>query len=44
MLELEIALQTLLSRMPGLRIVNLDTLQWRQRNNLRGVESLLATY
>jgi cytochrome P450 len=41
-LELEIGLGTLVSRLPDLRITNLDALQWRQRNTLRGVESLKA--
>ncbi|WP_158938065.1 cytochrome P450 [Burkholderia sp. S171] len=41
-LELETGLSTLLSRLPDLRITNLDSLQWRQRNTLRGVESLRA--
>jgi cytochrome P450 len=43
-LELEIGLGTLVSRLPNLRIPNLDALQWRQRNTLRGVESLKAIY
>ncbi|WP_213776709.1 cytochrome P450 [Caballeronia sp. dw_276] len=43
-LELEIGLGTLVSRLPDLRITNLDALQWRQRNTLRGVESLKALY
>ena len=42
-LELEIGLATLFSRLPGLRIANLDALQWRQRNTLRGVKSLKAS-
>ena len=41
-LELETGLGTLISRLPDLRITNLDALQWRQRNTLRGVESLKA--
>ncbi|SOE94234.1 hypothetical protein SAMN05414139_07048 [Burkholderia sp. D7] len=41
-LELETGLGALVSRLPDLRITNLDTLQWRQRNTLRGVESLKA--
>ncbi|WP_438390032.1 cytochrome P450 [Caballeronia sp. DA-9] len=43
-LELETGLGTLVSRLPALRITNLDSLQWRQRNTLRGVESLMALY
>ncbi|WP_109477326.1 cytochrome P450 [Paraburkholderia sp. C35] len=42
MMELEIALHALLTRLPQLRLTNLDTLQWRRRNNLRGVEKLTA--
>lgn len=42
MLELETGLGTLMSRLPDLSITNLDSLQWRQRNTLRGVESLKA--
>jgi cytochrome P450 len=41
-LELETGLGSLISRLPDLRITNLDALQWRQRNTLRGVESLKA--
>jgi cytochrome P450 len=41
-LALETGLGTLISRLPDLRITNLDALQWRQRNTLRGVESLKA--
>jgi cytochrome P450 len=43
-LELEIGLGTLVSRLPDLRITNLGALKWRQRNTLRGVESLTALY
>jgi cytochrome P450 len=42
MMELEIALHKLLTRLPQLRLTNLDALQWRRRNNLRGVEKLTA--
>ena len=42
-LEIEIALQTLLQQLPDLKLQNLDALTWRPRNNLRGVASLLAT-
>jgi cytochrome P450 len=42
MLELETGLGTALARLPDLRVTNLDALKWRQRNNLRGVESLMA--
>jgi cytochrome P450 len=44
LLELEVGLGTLLSRMPTLRLTGLDALKWQQRNALRGVESLMATY
>ncbi len=44
MMELEIALHKLLTRLPELRLTNLDTLQWHKRNNLRGVESLIAAW
>jgi cytochrome P450 len=42
-LELETALDTLLTRLPNLRLTNLDNLQWHPRNTLRGVPSLMAT-
>jgi cytochrome P450 len=42
-LELETALETLLKRMPNLRLTNLHDLQWHSRNTLRGVTSLIAT-
>jgi cytochrome P450 len=44
LLELEVGLGTLLSRLPTLRLTGLDALKWQQRNTLRGVESLNATY
>jgi cytochrome P450 len=44
LLELEVGLGTLLSRLPTLRLTGLDTLKWQQRNTVRGVESLTATY
>ncbi|MEI6000887.1 cytochrome P450 [Paraburkholderia bengalensis] len=44
MMELEIALHKLLTRLPELQLTNLDTLQWHKRNNLRGVESLIAAW
>jgi hypothetical protein len=40
MMELHIAFETLFTRLPNLRILNLHDLQWRRRNTLRGVESL----
>jgi cytochrome P450 len=39
-LELHIALETLLTRLPDLRVLNLDDLHWRHHNTLRGVEAL----
>jgi cytochrome P450 len=42
MLELETGLAATLTRLPDLRVSNLDRLKWRPRNNLRGVESLMA--
>ena len=42
--QIEIALGTLLRRLPGLKITNLDSLRWHQRNNLRGVETLEAVW
>ncbi|MEX3931688.1 cytochrome P450 [Paraburkholderia phymatum] len=43
MMELEIALRKLMTRLPQMRVTNLDALMWHRRNNLRGVESLMAT-
>jgi cytochrome P450 len=43
LLELEVGLGTLLSRLPSLRLTRLDTLKWQKRNTLRGVVSLMAT-
>jgi cytochrome P450 len=42
-LELQIALGTLLTRLPDLRLADTDALHWHARNTLRGVESLMAT-
>jgi cytochrome P450 len=42
MLELQIAMETLFTRMPAMCLTNLDNLCWHPRNTLRGVESLLA--
>jgi cytochrome P450 len=39
-LELHIALETLLTRLPDLRVLNLHELHWRHHNTLRGVEAL----
>ncbi|HEY3596632.1 MAG TPA: cytochrome P450 [Paraburkholderia sp.] len=44
LLELEAALGTLLERLPNLKLTNLDDLHWHPRGNLRGVESLIATW
>jgi cytochrome P450 len=40
LLELHIALETLLTRLPDLRILNLHELHWRHHNSLRGVDAL----
>ncbi|APR39580.1 cytochrome P450 [Paraburkholderia sp. SOS3] len=40
LLELHIALETLLTRLPDLRVLNLQALRWRHHNTLRGVEAL----
>lgn len=42
LLELEAALGTLLSRLPGLTIDGIDDLRWNGRSTLRGVTSLSA--
>ncbi|UXI67245.1 cytochrome P450 [Tahibacter amnicola] len=42
--ELEVALDTLARRLPGLRLTGLEHLRWHQRNTLRGVESLTARW
>lgn len=42
MIEMEVALGTLFKRLPNIKITNLAHLRWRQRNTLRGVESLTA--
>jgi cytochrome P450 len=39
-MEIEAALGTLFSRLPDMRITNLDDLHWHKRSQLRGVESL----
>ncbi|WP_322044211.1 cytochrome P450 [Paraburkholderia sp. J67] len=39
-LEMEIAIRSLLARFPRIRPVDLDSLVWHRRNNLRGVTSL----
>ncbi|WP_232243604.1 cytochrome P450 [Paraburkholderia sp. SOS3] len=39
-MEIEAALGTLFSRLPDMRITNLDDLRWHKRSQLRGVESL----
>ncbi len=40
MLEMEIAIQCLLTRFPAMQAVDLEGLVWHRRNNLRGVTSL----
>lgn len=44
LIELETSLRVLLERLPELRLPHLDTLNWNQRGNLRGVEALAATW
>jgi cytochrome P450 len=39
-MEIEAALGTLFSRLPDMRITNLDDLHWHKRSQVRGVESL----
>jgi cytochrome P450 len=41
-LEIQIALGTLLARVPELQLLNTQDLRWYPRNTLRGVESLMA--
>jgi hypothetical protein len=41
-LEIQIALGTLLARLPDLQLLNTQDLRWYPRNTLRGVESLMA--
>jgi cytochrome P450 len=43
-IELEVALATLLRRLPGLRLTHLDELTWMHRNSLRGVQALKARW
>jgi cytochrome P450 len=42
--EIEIGLGTLIRRIPDLKITNLQNLRWHPRDNLRGVESLMAAW
>jgi cytochrome P450 len=44
LLQIEVGLDTLFARLPALQLMNLDDLRWQQRSNLRGVESLLASW
>lgn len=44
MLEMEVALATLFTRLPEMRISDLDDLRWHQRGALRGVESLRVVW
>ncbi|CAB3769274.1 cytochrome P450 [Paraburkholderia humisilvae] len=41
-MQIEAALSTLFTRMPDMRIANLNDLHWHQRAQLRGVESLIV--
>lgn len=42
-LEIEVALRTLLTRLPDLALTELEHPQWRQRGNLRGLARMPAT-
>ncbi|MDD0908588.1 cytochrome P450 [Xylella fastidiosa subsp. multiplex] len=42
LIELECALTTLFERLPHLRLAHLDALNWNQRSNLRGVNTLIV--
>lgn len=42
--QLEIAISTVLTRLPRLTITNLESLQWMPRNSFRGVEKVMATW
>jgi cytochrome P450 len=44
LIELESALSVLLERLPDFKLPDLDRLAWNQRGNLRGVDSLVATW
>ncbi|ALF90217.1 MULTISPECIES: cytochrome P450 [Ralstonia solanacearum species complex] len=44
LIELETALSALFTRLPDLRLTNLDQLSWNQRGNLRGVNALTAAW
>lgn len=41
---MEAVLASLLARLPTLRLEQLDTLSWNDRANLRGVDTLLASW
>lgn len=42
-LELEVALRAILTRIPDLTLSQLDHPQWRQRGNIRGLQTIPAT-
>jgi cytochrome P450 len=44
LIELEIALSVLFERLPGLSLPHLEHLKWRQRGNVRSVESLTGVW
>jgi len=44
MIELEVAINTLLRRLPDMRIPDLEQITWHSSNTLRGVESLPAIW
>lgn len=43
-IEIEVGLGTLLKRLPNLQLTNIENLKWHQRNTLRGVETLSASW
>ncbi|KWU23379.1 cytochrome [Burkholderia cenocepacia] len=43
MMELEIAINTLLARFPMMQLTNLDSFEYQTRNTVRGVKSIMAT-
>jgi cytochrome P450 len=43
LLELETSIVALLTRLPNMRLENIDDLRWNRRNSIRGVQSLVAS-
>jgi cytochrome P450 len=44
LLELQIALEALMTRMPDLRVTNLHDLHWHHHNTLRGVDAIACEH